>query len=205
LKPTVYVETSVIGYYTARPSRDIVILAHQEITRQWWPHASDQFELAVSDVVQEEITHDDGQSVDERLRIIEGLRRLPLSAKAKEVAKRYLAELSLPQSAVKAAAHLAIASVEAADYLVTWNCKHIGNALLRRRLGEINQSLALPTPIVCTPEAMMGPGMIHDPIVKEVREAGGTMKGFCEMLRRKEKERKWPVFRRAARRSPKKK
>ena len=111
MKPTVYVETSVIGYYTARPSRDIVILAHQEITRQWWPHASDQFELAVSDVVQEEITHDDGQSVDERLRIIEGLRRLPLSAKAKEVAKRYLAELSLPQSAVKAAAHLAIASV----------------------------------------------------------------------------------------------
>jgi len=104
-------------------------------------------------------------------------------------------------------------AVEAADYLVTWNCKHIGNALIRRRLGEINQSLALPTPIICTPEAMMGPGMIHDPIVKEVREAGqklfeeagGTMKGFCEMLRRKEKERKWPVFRRAARRSPKKK
>jgi hypothetical protein len=41
------------------------------------------------------------------------------------------------------------------DYLVTWNCGHIANALIRRKLAETNSTLALSTPIICTPEEMM--------------------------------------------------
>ncbi|MFI5396851.1 MAG: hypothetical protein ACHQ9S_15045 [Candidatus Binatia bacterium] len=33
MKPRVYLETTVISYLTARPSRDIVVAAHQELTR----------------------------------------------------------------------------------------------------------------------------------------------------------------------------
>jgi hypothetical protein len=35
-KPRIYVETSVISYLTARPSRDLLVAARQEWTRQWW-------------------------------------------------------------------------------------------------------------------------------------------------------------------------
>jgi hypothetical protein len=36
MKLRVYVETSVISYLTARPSRDLVMAAHQEVTHEWW-------------------------------------------------------------------------------------------------------------------------------------------------------------------------
>ena len=39
MRPTAYIETSVVSYLTARPSRDVVIAAYQEITREWWRDA----------------------------------------------------------------------------------------------------------------------------------------------------------------------
>ena len=50
-KPRVYIETTVVSYLTARPSRDIVTLAHQQITQEWWRSAARRFELVASDVV----------------------------------------------------------------------------------------------------------------------------------------------------------
>jgi hypothetical protein len=36
MKPKSYIETSVVSYLTAQPSRDIVTAAQQQITREWW-------------------------------------------------------------------------------------------------------------------------------------------------------------------------
>lgn len=32
----VYIETTVVSYLTARPSRDLIVAAHQQITHDWW-------------------------------------------------------------------------------------------------------------------------------------------------------------------------
>ena len=47
MKRKVYVETSVISYLTARPSKTIIGAAHQQITLAWWELRSD-YELLVS-------------------------------------------------------------------------------------------------------------------------------------------------------------
>ena len=210
MKPTVYVETSVVSCYTARPSRDIVVLAHQEITRRWWERARERFTFVVSELVVQEVKAGDPQTAKSGLQAIEGLALLEHTPLCDEVAERYLGELPLPEHA---ALHLATASVHAADYLVSWNVAHVANALIRKNLARTNASRGLSTPIICTPEAMQEEtDIVDDPIVKEVREtrkklfeeAGGTMEGFCEMLRRKEKERKWPTLRRPARGARKK-
>lgn len=49
----VYVETSVISYYAARPSRDIITAARQTITQEWWDEARGRFEIYISVLVVE--------------------------------------------------------------------------------------------------------------------------------------------------------
>ena len=39
MKSTVYIETSVISYFTAKPSLDLIVAAHQQITNDWWENA----------------------------------------------------------------------------------------------------------------------------------------------------------------------
>jgi len=36
MKPTVYIETTIIGYLAMRLSRDLIVAANQQITRDWW-------------------------------------------------------------------------------------------------------------------------------------------------------------------------
>ena len=54
MNPRVYVETSVISYLTARPSRDVVIAGHQQVTSDWWADASNRFDLVASELVVQE-------------------------------------------------------------------------------------------------------------------------------------------------------
>ena len=49
--PTVYIETSVVSYLTALPSRDVVVAAYQQVTREWWRTARTRFELVASELV----------------------------------------------------------------------------------------------------------------------------------------------------------
>jgi hypothetical protein len=44
---TVYLETSIISYLAARPSRDLVTAARQELTREWWARRRASFEVYV--------------------------------------------------------------------------------------------------------------------------------------------------------------
>lgn len=45
MKPTVYIETTVVSYLTARPTRDVVRLSHEMITREWWSKRRASFDL----------------------------------------------------------------------------------------------------------------------------------------------------------------
>lgn len=47
----VYVETGIISYLTARPSRDLIVAGHQQLTHEWWQDRRPQFELFVSELV----------------------------------------------------------------------------------------------------------------------------------------------------------
>jgi predicted nucleic acid-binding protein len=147
-------ETTVISYLAARPSRDVIVLAHQEITRQWWG-TRQRFDLYVSTVVLEEAALGDPEVARERLRYVEALPVLAASERIEQVAAAYFRELRFPDKAIRDAAHLAFACANSVDYLLTWNCAHIANAALRRQLTRLNERLGLPTPTICTPEELL--------------------------------------------------
>ena len=130
-KPTAYIETSVVSYLTARPSRDVVVAAYQEITREWWRDAADRFDLVASALVVAEAGAGDTNAARARLDVLETLILLDATAEAEELARSLLDLGTVPRVAAEDAAHIAIAVTNGVDFPVTWNFRHIANAVMR--------------------------------------------------------------------------
>jgi hypothetical protein len=153
---SVYLETTFISYLVARPSRDLLVAAHQQITQDWWSNRRSDFACSVSQVVIEEASAGDPDEVQKRLAIIGGLPSLDVTPGAESLTKAIMDAGILPPHAFPDAAHVAVATVHAVDYLLTWNCKHLANAQIARRIAVVCETLGQKMPIICTPEELMG-------------------------------------------------
>jgi hypothetical protein len=91
-----------------------------------------------------------------RLAALAGLPVLPIFAEAERLAVDFLHTGALPSSARSDAIHLAVASFVQADYLLTWNCRHLANAQIIRRLEREAAPLGWNLPTICTPPELMG-------------------------------------------------
>ena len=111
MKESIYLETTVVSYYTSKPSRDIIALAHQEITRQWWPIALRRYDIFISEVVIEEASFGDPEAAKRRLGELKDFPHLELNDKVEEMAQVYMERLNIPEKSFRDAAHLAIACV----------------------------------------------------------------------------------------------
>jgi predicted nucleic acid-binding protein len=140
-KKKVYLETSVISYLTARPSTDVIKLAKQELTRQWWENNRTEYDLYVSTPVRDEAGKGDKDAVRRRMEIMDGLTVLQITAEALALANRIAVANVLPAKATLDILHISISAVHGIDYLATWNCKHISNVVLKEKiLKEIRKS-----------------------------------------------------------------
>ena len=150
MKPKAYVETSIISYLTAWQSRDIVLAAHQQVTRDWWTSRGN-FELFASQFVLDEAGAGDAEAAASRLAALNDTTILEVTEDAVLLAQRLIAAGGLPAQARIDALHVAMAAVHGMDYLLTWNCRHIANAALRGRIEELCREAGFEPPIVCTP------------------------------------------------------
>ena len=134
---SVYIESSVISYITARPSRDVVTSARQAITIEWWETYRDLFDVFISELVLEEIGTGDLQAASNRLAIVENIPVLVATDSAKELAKALIVENAISASSAEDALHISIAAVQGIDFLLTWNFKHINNANMRDKMEQL--------------------------------------------------------------------
>ena len=155
MKSTVYLETSIIGYLASRPSRDLITAANQQLTRDWWDQHREQFDLYISEAVVAECSTGDPQAAQERLDVLEGIPILDVTEAADNLADKLLKQVPLPEKAAVDALHIAIATVNGIDYLLTWNCTHIANAALQHRIEAICRSAGFESPTICTPQQLM--------------------------------------------------
>jgi hypothetical protein len=153
--PKTYLETSVISYLIARPSRDALITAHQELTRKWWKTQRHELDLYVSSEVITEIGRGDPNAARQRVELVDGLPLLDADLRSEALAAEILRRSVLPVTAFADAAHIAIAAVHAMDFLVTWNCRHIANGFVQRRIARLVRDRGLEPPVVVTPEELM--------------------------------------------------
>ncbi|HEY3323893.1 MAG TPA: type II toxin-antitoxin system VapC family toxin [Planctomycetota bacterium] len=154
-RPSAYLETTIPSYLAAEPSRDLVIAAHQQITHQWWNHRARQYELFVSDFVRAEVMAGDPQLAARRLDLIARVPTLAENPEVRNLAKVYEQRLGLTGKGLADIAHLAFAVEYEVDYLLTWNCAHIANGEVIRKLLEVNGELRRETPVILTPEALL--------------------------------------------------
>lgn len=156
MAPKVYLETSVVSYITSRPARDVVVLAHQQLTREWWELRRNEFELYTSEVVVAESERGDPEAARGRREIIRQTKQLSASEAAEQLVPALLRATGLPPKALADMAHIALATVHGMQYLLTWNCKHIANAAVRRMVVKTCRERGFEPPVICTPEELMG-------------------------------------------------
>lgn len=155
MKPKVYIETTIPSYLTARPSRDLVIAGNQELTREWWFERRSLFDLYISQFVLDEAEVGDSEAAKRRMDILADLSELKISDEAESLTEKLLGEGVVPRKAATDAAHIAVAAVGGMDFLLTWNCKHIANARMMRKIYLVCESAGFKCPVICTPAELM--------------------------------------------------
>ncbi|MCL5279103.1 MAG: type II toxin-antitoxin system VapC family toxin [Planctomycetes bacterium] len=155
MKPRVYIETTIPSYLAARPTRDLIVAAHQEITRQWWLERRNKFDLFISQFVINEAGDGDREAAKDRLRLLHGLAVLEVSDRVTSLAELLIARSVVPPRAAADAAHIAVAAVHAMDFLVTWNCAHLANAMMATEIARVCALAGCKCPVICTPEALL--------------------------------------------------
>jgi hypothetical protein len=151
---TVYIETTVVSYLTSRPSRDLIVAGHQQLTREWWD-IREQYQLVTSEFVLNEAARGDRTFAARRFELLRNLTLLQTTAEVSALADKLIHEGPIPTRAQLDAAHIAIAAVHEVDFLLTWNCRHIANPRMLRGLNHICSSAGYDLPVICTPGQLL--------------------------------------------------
>lgn len=153
--PTIYVDTSVVSYLTARLSQSIPIARNQRLTRVWWHRYRENHACCISDLVLTEAAAGDAGAADERLQALRGIVALRLNPEARSLARQLIGGGLLPRGAVSDAEHIALAATNAIRILLTWNCRHLANESIRAAVARMCEACSVRCPEICTPEQLM--------------------------------------------------
>jgi predicted nucleic acid-binding protein len=160
-KATVYLETTIPSFLTSRPSNDLILAGQQQLTLRWWNSRKRHYRLFISELVVEEAGRGDSQAARKRLNAIKTLPILEIDDETIKLGAQILKSGVIPQKAAADAGHVAVAARHGIDYLLTWNCKHIANAEIIRRLEQVIRAFGYLAPTICTPTELFG-GHDHD-------------------------------------------
>jgi len=151
----VYIETTIISYLASWASRDTVVAGRQVLTHAWWDERRGAFELVVSELVVQEASAGDADAATRRVAALRGIPSLELSPDAVVLAKTIVNRGLIPEEYAEDALHVAVCAVNGVEYLLTWNCRHLANAIRRDRLTTLIEDEGYGAPIICTPEELM--------------------------------------------------
>jgi hypothetical protein len=155
-KPTVYIETSVVSYYTSPVSRDIVIAGHQASTKDFWEELGKSIEPVVSALVFQEASKGDDLKANERIDAIKNISVIDITEETKKLADILIAKKVIPEKSYEDALHIAVAAINKIDFIATWNFKHINNPYTRSKIKTVIEDAGFECPILASPDELLG-------------------------------------------------
>ena len=154
-KPTVYIETTVVGHIAAWDQSDILVAARQLQSRRWWA-TRNRFELTVSQIVVDECSAGDAVAAADRLALIAGIPILAITDEARALAYELVSRNGIPATEPRDALHISLAANNGIQYLVTLNFTHIANAETRLLIEQICRDFGCTPPLICSPDELLG-------------------------------------------------
>ena len=155
MKQKIYIETSIPSYLTAKPGGDVRVMANRDVTIEWWDTRRHAFDLYVSEFVIAEVSLGDPDAAKRRLGAIDGIQELETTREVRTFGKALISEGPIPMRTEIDAYHIAIAAVNGMEYLLTWNCTHIANAVMRPRIESLCRKCGYEPPVICTPQELL--------------------------------------------------
>ena len=155
MKAKLYLETTIVSYLVARPSRDLIVAAHQEQTRNWWEQRRGDFDIRISQVVLDEAKIGEPQMAKKRLELLEPFPLLTINPETVRLAEQLIRSGPLPAKATRDATHIALSAIYGVHFLMTWNCAHIANAAMFGKMGEVCRAHGHDCPVICTPAELL--------------------------------------------------
>ena len=152
----IYIETSIPSYVSAEPSGSVIAAARQILARDWWNGPRLVNDCFISDLVILEASKGDAQRARDRLSLLKGIKNLEITIESRRLASEILKIGALPGRAKEDALHISIAIVHGMDYLVTWNCRHIANSHIVKKIREFLDNKNFVLPEIATPEELLG-------------------------------------------------
>jgi hypothetical protein len=151
---SVYIETTIPSFYFDERQTPKAI-AWREATRDWWDSGRSRYRLLTSSFVKAELALAPDPKRSRALSLLEEADSLDVPAGFEAVVAAYMDHKLVPENAAGDAAHLAMASMHAVDFLLTWNIRHLANANKFQHLQVLNARLGLFVPTITTPLSLM--------------------------------------------------
>jgi predicted nucleic acid-binding protein len=150
MKQSIYIETSVVGAYldNGEPFR-------RDLTIRWWEHELSEYRAVVSPLVVRELERVPEPHRTGYLKLISSLEQLELTEEAAILAEGYIARGIFHRKYLGDAVHVAVASFNKIDYLVTWNFGHLANVRRQARIRLFNTAAGFFVPQIVTPEFLV--------------------------------------------------
>lgn len=156
-KPTVYLETTIIGHLVGWIHPNKSVAARQHATREWWAKESDQFQLFASELVAVECKEGDQTAAAERVKVLEEIEFVPTPIDlARDLATALHDNHAVPSKEKRDALHISLAALNKIEYLLTWNFKHIANPATLSKIESTCVAAGYQPPIICSPDDLPG-------------------------------------------------
>lgn len=156
MKRKVYIETSVVSYYTGRASRDVVIAGHQQSTQEFWLQLSGELLPYVSALVVKEAGRGDFELARKRLEAISSFPVLSTTPEAEQLARDILSAHGIPEEYPEDALHISVSAIGGMDLIVTWNFSHINNPFTKMMIRQAVENAGYECPEIVSPDALLG-------------------------------------------------
>jgi predicted nucleic acid-binding protein len=156
MKPKVYLETTIPSVLAAWPSRDLIMAADQQVTRTWWEKERVKYDLVISTLVLDEIREGDPEAAVARLAAVAECQILTMDDPVIQLGEAIMRTRLIPARAYNDALHVAVATRHGVDFLLTWNCRHLANAMISERVRMACRAAGYDPPVICTPYTLLG-------------------------------------------------